>query len=101
MNRTRDFRSEAPDLKALVLIDMQRCSLPEAPFGVPRMHEVVRSALGAMMRSRFERRHLCASPDEPESADREIVLARESALTKKRRGVETRLVLEAGPPKEV
>jgi hypothetical protein len=35
-----------------------------------------------------------------ESADREIILARESAPSIKRRGVETRLVLESGPPKE-
>jgi hypothetical protein len=35
-----------------------------------------------------------------EGADREIILARESTLTIKRRGVETRLVLESGTSKE-
>ncbi len=37
-----------PDLKALVVVDMQRCALPPAPFAVPDLERVVRSARTAI-----------------------------------------------------
>lgn len=44
MTSTRWPRPERPDLKALLVVDMQVAARPEAPFGVPNLAEVVKNA---------------------------------------------------------
>jgi nicotinamidase-related amidase len=44
MMKAETARHARPDLKAFVLVDMQCCSLPHAPYGVPNMHDVVKCA---------------------------------------------------------
>ena len=39
-----DLANARPDLRAFLLIDMQKCALPDAPLGVPNMVDATQSA---------------------------------------------------------